>query len=237
MPNDDQLARELLGRWFKHQRFQTFVRQLNMYGFRKIPQLQQGVLKSDSDIESWNFAHPRFRRGEPHLLNTIQRKRPAGQVAPADFVIEDVTASGTLNFNDATKGTNGGTLTSGRALDIQSILNEIGSIKHLQSSVQAELAEVKRLNQLLWQDALDVRAKYDKQQDTLHRIVKFLAGMFGNRAGSHGKHEEALISGPFVTSRRRRLMIEGGKSKKGGVTEVQGGNATMELPPIEPERK
>jgi heat shock transcription factor, other eukaryote len=38
-----------------------------MYGFHKI-HLQQGVLKSDTETEFWNFAHANFHRGQPELL-------------------------------------------------------------------------------------------------------------------------------------------------------------------------
>jgi heat shock transcription factor len=219
VPNHEQLARELLGRWFKHQRFNSFVRQLNMYGFHKIPQLQQGVLKSDSDIEVWNFAHPHFRRGEPHLLKFIQRKRQVAQAAQADA------------------GANGQTPTeSGRVLDIQSIVHELGAIKHLQSSIQAELTEVKQLNQLLWQDAIDVRAKCQKQEDTISRIVKFLAGMFGTRAGSHCM-ADGLNSGVFATRPRSRLMIEDGRSEKDAVRQMPGDECEDETQFVGPDGK
>jgi heat shock transcription factor len=201
-----------------------------MYGFHKIPQLQQGVLKSDSDIEIWNFAHPHFRRGEPHLLGFIQRKRQAAQNAQGDGIVEGVAAGagavGTIDFHDATtNSTTTGASTSGQLLDIQSIVNGISAIKRHQSSIQAELAEIKQSNQLLWQDAMDVRAKYQKQQDTINRILKFLAGVFGNRASPHKDDEvEALNSRVVIPPRRSRLMIEDIQSKKAGLTEVHDEN-------------
>jgi heat shock transcription factor, other eukaryote len=198
-----------------------------MYGFHKIPQLQQGVLKSDSDIEIWNFAHPHFRRGEPHLLNFIQRKRGAAQSAQADGGMMDGVAAGpgvigTIDFHDGANGASGTNPTAGQVLDIQSIMNGISAIKRHQSSIQAELAEIKQSNQLLWQDAMDVRAKYQKQQDTINRIVKFLAGVFGSRAGPHKDDGvPALNSRAVIPRRQARLMIDDGQNKKVGVTEVQ----------------
>ncbi|GBE89182.1 Pyridoxal reductase [Sparassis crispa] len=46
--NYERIAREVLSHWFKHQKFTSSVRQLSMYGFHKIPHLQQGVLRSDT---------------------------------------------------------------------------------------------------------------------------------------------------------------------------------------------
>ena len=159
-----------------------------MYGFHKVPHLQQGALKVDqpSQNEVWEFTNPCFQRDQPELMAKVQRKR-SGKEREHHYShsVDDTpttthsTTSNALTRNDFSNLLNDSNEFSVAPLQLNSLLSAIQSIKNNQRTIIEEVSTLQQSSQALWQQSLDNRQQLQRQQETVNRILRFLAGVFG----------------------------------------------------------
>ncbi|XP_029452269.1 heat shock factor protein 2-like isoform X1 [Rhinatrema bivittatum] len=140
--DEESFAKNILPKHFKHNNMASFVRQLNWYGFRKVMHDESGSAKQER-YGPGKYQHPFFKQGQEELLSKIKRKVPLPR-------LED----GKIGSDDVHK-----------------ILALIHQVQGRQDIVESAVESLKRENEALRKEVLDLRQKHNLHQQQFDTMV------------------------------------------------------------------
>ncbi|XP_064269114.1 heat shock factor protein 2 isoform X4 [Passer domesticus] len=180
--DEQRFAKEILPKYFKHNNMASFVRQLNMYGFRKVVHVDSGIVKTERDgpVE---FRHAYFRQGREDLLEHIKRKVSSSR--PEENKI--------------------------RQEDLSKIICSAQKVQIKQTTIESQLSLLKRENESLWREVSELRAKHLQQQQVIRKIVQFIVTLVQNNQLVSLKRKRPLLlntNGPTKSNVFQKIVKE-----------------------------
>ncbi|CAO3672582.1 unnamed protein product [Rhizopus stolonifer] len=163
--NVPSFSKRVLPVYFKHSKYSSFVRQLNMYGFHKVNKSCRGQ-RNNNEFELWEFSHPRFQRNRPDLLEGIRRQSMDSETLRRETNDMHATTA-SIKMSQTNIMDQFQKLQQEHSI----LLNALIETKRVQLEQQTLIEKLLQQNQKMEQDILFTQLPPQKLQDTLFNYL------------------------------------------------------------------
>ncbi|KAF2093957.1 hypothetical protein NA57DRAFT_80962 [Rhizodiscina lignyota] len=197
--DEDEFAKTLIPELFKHNNYASFVRQLNMYGFHKRVGLSDNSMKASENKRKTpsEYYNEFFKRGRPELLWLIQKpkntpstgKRKKGEKGEGDSdeetkrLLPETDRTPTAQPMDAAN-TRQDLITLPKT-ELNAVRQELRQLQNQQKFISSVIAQIKRQNDQLYQQASAFQTLHDRHENSINAILTFLATFYNRSLEGH----------------------------------------------------
>ncbi|KAI9838476.1 MAG: stress-responsive transcription factor hsf1 [Sclerophora amabilis] len=214
--DEDEFAKSLIPELFKHNKYASFVRQLNMYGFHKKVGLSDNSMRASErkNKSPSEYSNPFFKRGQPDLLWLINKPKndPVNRTGRGGKTDSKGASAGGSDFEDDVEAADSPPVQVGRSQALSSTNRRIDGVGPLAQGTnskgrEAELAEVRRQLQAIqtqqrvisnaihrlqkdhdqfYTQAHAFQNLHDRHESSINAILTFLATVYNRSLEGHG---------------------------------------------------
>ncbi|RHZ80304.1 hypothetical protein Glove_137g143 [Diversispora epigaea] len=171
--NPTEFSKTVLPQYFKHNNWQSFVRQLNMYGFHKVNDMFHANPSSES--QAWEFKHPEFRKGQISALQNIKRKSSKHTPSSNPTSLKGGLSNSGLGQSPTSELT---------AADVIRD-NKIERLTNKMSELMERMHQMNENYRVLYAETVSCRMQQSKHEKVITDIANFLSSMFRGEENSN----------------------------------------------------